>query len=161
MSLEKLLPCSHTPCLTTTKPPKDFASMSTASTLPSKMIQLSTTTTLMKRSGFPQFHPTTLQLIAVSLFQVALFTDYIERDRQYWTNQNHIMILMGQDFAYQDANMWYKNIDKLMKGMNANTTNSKINLLYSTPSCYLKALNDAGQTWSTKTDDFMPLSSSK
>ena len=27
-------------------------------------------------------------------------------------------ILLGEDFNYQDANMWYKNLDKLMKYMN-------------------------------------------
>lgn len=34
-----------------------------------------------------------------------------------------------------------------------------MNLFYSTPSCYLKALHDANITWPTKTDDFFPYSS--
>ncbi|GFR67170.1 alpha-mannosidase [Elysia marginata] len=33
---------------------------------------------------------------------------------------------------------------------------SQINLLYSTPSCYLKHLNDDDLTWTTKQDDFFP-----
>lgn len=34
-----------------------------------------------------------------------------------------------------------------------------MNLFYSTPSCYLKSLHDAGITWPTKTDDFFPYAS--
>lgn len=36
---------------------------------------------------------------------------------------------------------------------------SDINLFYSTPSCYLKALHDAEITWPEKTDDFFPYAS--
>lgn len=36
---------------------------------------------------------------------------------------------------------------------------SNINLLYSTPSCYLKSLHDAGISWPTKGDDFFPYAS--
>ena len=36
---------------------------------------------------------------------------------------------------------------------------SRVNVLYSTPSCYLYALNLANQTYSTKTDDFFPYAS--
>lgn len=28
---------------------------------------------------------------------------------------NNILITMGEDFNYQDANMWFTNIDKLIK----------------------------------------------
>uniref|UniRef100_A0A1I8QD07 Alpha-mannosidase n=1 Tax=Stomoxys calcitrans TaxID=35570 RepID=A0A1I8QD07_STOCA len=73
---------------------------------------------------------------------------------------NHILVTMGENFHYQNANMWYKNLDKLIKYANARQANgSNINLLYSTPSCYLKALHDAGLTWPTKDDDFFPYAS--
>jgi hypothetical protein len=36
---------------------------------------------------------------------------------------------------------------------------SDINVFYSTPSCYLYALNKAGKKWTTKNDDFFPYSS--
>ena len=36
---------------------------------------------------------------------------------------------------------------------------SLFNLVYSTPSCYVKALNDLDRTWPTKTDDFFPYGS--
>jgi lysosomal alpha-mannosidase len=41
----------------------------------------------------------------------------------------------------------------------ANARNEGVNLFYSTPSCYIKAVNEAGRIWPTKTDDFFPYSS--
>lgn len=28
---------------------------------------------------------------------------------------NHLLLTMGEDFNYQSADMWYKNLDKLIK----------------------------------------------
>jgi len=39
------------------------------------------------------------------------------------------------------------------------TSGSLFNLFYSTPSCYVKALNDLNRSWSSKTDDFFPYGS--
>lgn len=74
---------------------------------------------------------------------------------------NHIMMTMGSDFQYQNAAHWYKNMDKLIQYVNAlqQTNNSKVNVLYSTPSCYVYQLNKAGKTWTTKDDDFFPYAS--
>ena len=68
---------------------------------------------------------------------------------------------MGEDFNYNNAKVWYKNLDKLIKYVNGQqTTNGlRINAFYSTPSCYLKSLNDAGKTWPIKSDDFFPYAS--
>ncbi|XP_048377727.1 lysosomal alpha-mannosidase isoform X2 [Stegostoma tigrinum] len=69
----------------------------------------------------------------------------------------HIIMTMGSDFHFQDANMWYKNLDKLIKYVNAaQKTGNNVNVLYSTPSCYLYQLNRANLTWSVKSDDFFP-----
>jgi lysosomal alpha-mannosidase len=32
---------------------------------------------------------------------------------------NHIINTMGSDFQYENANEWYKNLDKLIKYVNA------------------------------------------
>ncbi|CAF3547776.1 unnamed protein product [Rotaria sp. Silwood1] len=70
---------------------------------------------------------------------------------------NHIIMTMGSDFQYENANQWYKNLDKLIKYVNAEQANgSNVNVFYSTPSCYLYALNKIDRTWTTKTDDFFP-----
>ncbi|KAL3066290.1 hypothetical protein OYC64_016277 [Pagothenia borchgrevinki] len=70
---------------------------------------------------------------------------------------NHIIMTMGSDFQYENANLWYKNLDKLIRYVNAEQANGgKVNVLYSTPSCYLQELHRANSTWALKTDDFFP-----
>ena len=55
---------------------------------------------------------------------------------------------MGSDFQYENANLWYKNLDKLIHYVNAQQANGvKVNVLYSTPSCYLQELHRANLTW--------------
>ncbi|XP_076327158.1 LOW QUALITY PROTEIN: lysosomal alpha-mannosidase-like [Tachypleus tridentatus] len=81
-----------------------------------------------------------------------------EQAKLYATN--HIVMTMGEDFNYQNANLWYKNLDKIIKYVNEKQINgSKVNVFYSTPSCYLYALNQANKTWPTKSDDFFPYAS--
>ena len=50
-------------------------------------------------------------------------------------------------------------MDKIRNYFNKNQDKFGINILYSTPSCYLKSLNDAEKTWPRKTDDFFPYAS--
>lgn len=53
-----------------------------------------------------------------------------------------------------------KNVAYVCRYVNAEQIkNSSVNVFYSTPSCYLKAVHDAGQTWTTKHDDFFPYAS--
>lgn len=55
---------------------------------------------------------------------------------------------MGSDFQYENANLWYKNLDKLIRYVNQKQSNgSEVNVLYSTPSCYLQELHRANLTW--------------
>ncbi|XP_041266700.1 lysosomal alpha-mannosidase [Onychostruthus taczanowskii] len=77
--------------------------------------------------------------------------------RHYRTN--HILMTMGSDFHYENANLWFKNLDKLIAHTNARQANgSRVHALYSTPSCYLWELHRANLTWPLKTDDFFPYS---
>ncbi|KAM3623462.1 uncharacterized protein V6R79_011495 [Siganus canaliculatus] len=70
---------------------------------------------------------------------------------------NHIIMTMGSDFQYENANLWYKNLDKLIYYVNSlQASGSNVNVLYSTPSCYLQELHKANLTWALKTDDFFP-----
>lgn len=80
----------------------------------------------------------------------------IQEQAKYYKTKD-LIHTMGSDFQYQNALPWYKNLDLLMKYVNEK--NSSINVIYSTPTCYLKALHDANITWNTKTDDFFPYSS--
>ena len=77
-----------------------------------------------------------------------------------WTKTSNVITTMGEDFNYADAHGWFKNLDKLIRYVNMRqSSGSKVNLFYSTPSCYVKAQNEAGLTWSTKSDDFFPYAS--
>ncbi|KAL2333816.1 hypothetical protein Fmac_015029 [Flemingia macrophylla] len=69
------------------------------------------------------------------------------------TRTNHIMWTMGDDFQYQYAESWFKQMDKLIHYVNKD---GRVNALYSTPSIYTKAKNAANQTWPLKIDDYFP-----
>lgn len=76
---------------------------------------------------------------------------------------NHIMLPMGSDFQYTNAQMWYENLDGLINFANekAKAGESKLSLFYSTPTCYERAARNAEDISSTapKTDDFFPYAS--
>ncbi|ESO84761.1 hypothetical protein LOTGIDRAFT_207233 [Lottia gigantea] len=89
---------------------------------------------------------------------IMLSSSFMFQAKHYQTK--HLIWTMGSDFQYSNAHTWYKNLDKLIKYANAMQSNgSKVNLLYSTPSCYLDQLNKAGLKWTTKEDDFFPYAS--
>lgn len=91
--------------------------------------------------------------------KVANFTRIINSQaKEYATN--NLILTMGSDFQYQNAPIWFKNLDKLIAAMEAEKRNgSKINVFYSTPSCYLYSLYQANRTWTLKSDDFFPYGS--
>ncbi|CAH0546121.1 unnamed protein product [Brassicogethes aeneus] len=74
-----------------------------------------------------------------------------------WFPTNNLLFTMGGDFQYQSAEMLYMNMDRLIKIFKNHT---EINVIYSTPSCYLKAVNDAKPNLTLKTDDFFPYGNS-
>ncbi|XP_012143157.2 lysosomal alpha-mannosidase II isoform X2 [Megachile rotundata] len=73
-------------------------------------------------------------------------------------NTNNVIFTMGEDFNYQHAEMWFTNLDRLMRYVKEEK-GSEVNIFYSTPSCYLKAVHDANLQWTTKADDFFPYAS--
>jgi lysosomal alpha-mannosidase len=82
---------------------------------------------------------------------------FIETYSSGYRSNRHVLFTMGQDFSYQVAHKTFKNIDKLIKYMNERTDSTGYHLLYSTPSCYVKAVNeDVLEPWPEKTDDFFP-----
>ncbi|KAI8490965.1 mannose metabolic process [Branchiostoma belcheri] len=64
----------------------------------------------------------------------------LEQAKHFRTD--HIMWTMGSDFQYQAAHTWFKNMDKLIAHTNS-MENTKVNLLYSSPSCYVYHKNNA------------------
>ena len=70
---------------------------------------------------------------------------------------SNLIMTMGSDFQYSNAHLWFKNLDKLMVYVNQRQDNgSKVNIFYSTTSCYLYSLYKSNQKWPVKTDDFFP-----
>ncbi|KAJ0182989.1 hypothetical protein K1T71_000965 [Dendrolimus kikuchii] len=68
------------------------------------------------------------------------FIAQLERQAKYYDHDN-LMVTMGGDFTYQSAANWFMNIDKLINHVNTHPANiSDINIFYSTPSCYMKAI---------------------
>ena len=94
--------------------------------------------------------------------QVSDFID-LALEEHSMTNSKHILFMMGQDFAFMAAQINYKNMDSLIENANKLTDETGVHLLYSTPMCYLDAVNrDHGQEeWSTVTTDFFPYKNSK
>lgn len=90
--------------------------------------------------------------------RLADFMAYV-REQQNFYKTNNVPVTMGNDFNYQSPPHWFINLDKLIKYANENSSATKVNLLYSTPSCYLKSLYEANTTWSVKHDDFFPYAS--
>ncbi|CAG9536717.1 unnamed protein product [Cercopithifilaria johnstoni] len=91
--------------------------------------------------------------------RVNKFVEYVKKQASH-QRTNHIMLLMGGDFQYTAANQWYINLDKLISLIRKNKTLSeKINIFYSTPSCYLMALKEAHPKLPRKLDDFFPYAS--
>ncbi|KAL9245638.1 hypothetical protein vseg_019263 [Gypsophila vaccaria] len=69
------------------------------------------------------------------------------------TQTNHIMWTMGDDFSYQYAESWFKEMDKLIHHVNKD---GRVKALYSTPSLYVDAKYAANETWPLKSHDYFP-----
>ncbi|KAF5294472.1 hypothetical protein FQR65_LT01598 [Abscondita terminalis] len=91
--------------------------------------------------------------------KVSYFNEHIINQSESYSSSN-IMVAMGNDFTYQDAHYNYKNLDILIKAyedtVQRNPQGKRIRLFYSTPSCYLKAVNDEKLSYKIKIDDFIP-----
>ena len=64
-----------------------------------------------------------------------------------------VMLTMGSDFQYENANEWFKNLDKIIHHVNLD---GRVNVFYSTPAKYADAKLAQKNQWTTKTDDFFP-----
>lgn len=90
-----------------------------------------------------------------------MFEETVLSNMTKYQSETNLMLTMGGDFNFQIANLNYQNLDKLIKYVNERSEETGIRAFYSTPSCFLKALNDESLTWPTKTDDFFPYADGK
>nr|CAD2164236.1 unnamed protein product [Meloidogyne enterolobii] len=78
----------------------------------------------------------------------------------------HVLMTMGGDFHYSNANQWFTQLDKLISAINSRTNKTGIYAFYSTPGCYAKALELVESNLLTKSfpskinGDFFPYASS-
>eukprot|EP00250_Pteridium_aquilinum_P013927 c21663_g1_i1 orf=147-3290(+) len=70
---------------------------------------------------------------------------------------NHLMWTMGDDFAYEYANTWFKQMDKLVHYVNKD---GRVNTFYSTPSIYVDMKEASNITWPLKLEDYFPYADS-
>ena len=68
----------------------------------------------------------------------------------------HIMFNIGADFQYENANEYFKSLDRLIDAVNAD---GRVSAAYSTPLEYVRAVQSAGLSWTVKTEDFFPCTS--
>ena len=66
------------------------------------------------------------------------------------------MHTFGEDFTYGNATRNFENMDKLVYFINKFKYVFGIELIYSTPSEYLKAVNTLKKEYNVKKDDFFP-----
>ncbi|CAI2376469.1 unnamed protein product [Moneuplotes crassus] len=69
---------------------------------------------------------------------------------------NHLLVPFGDDFNFENSKRYFMNIDKLIKGFNAKYDD--IEMFYSTPEEYIKAVNEIDIELPTKYDDLFPYS---
>nr|XP_008200004.1 PREDICTED: lysosomal alpha-mannosidase [Tribolium castaneum] len=94
--------------------------------------------------------------------RVGEFADFVREQAKHYPT-NNILVTMGDDFRYEAAMTTYMNLDLLIKGFETfeqKVDDKRIKVLYSTPSCYTKAVHDYvnsnNQALELKTDDFFP-----
>lgn len=81
---------------------------------------------------------------------------FVQAALQYanWTLGNNVMFTMGSDFQYENAQMWYKNLDKMIHYVNKD---GRVNAFYSNPEQYTKAKNEEKLQFPIREGDFFPI----
>lgn len=67
-----------------------------------------------KKSNFGDENFVGTQVQSQNFLQVDEFIQYVTNMSSMYRT-NNVIITMGEDFNYQSAHMWYKNLDKLIK----------------------------------------------
>jgi len=70
-------------------------------------------------------------------------------------NDENIMVLMGDDFAYLDAFETFRKVEIMIKHANR-LQEVNMTFIMSTPSRFTDALKKEKVTWPVKTDDLFP-----
>ncbi|XP_035819351.1 probable alpha-mannosidase At5g66150 isoform X4 [Zea mays] len=115
-------------------------------------------TTLGHRMIKKQFNKTPRAGWQIDPFGHSAVQAYLLGAEANFTRTNHIMWTMGDDFSYQYAESWFRNMDKLIYHVNKD---GRVHALYSTPSIYTDAKHFSNISWPVKYDDDFPYADSK
>jgi hypothetical protein len=90
-----------------------------------------------------------------------IYNDFYQMSQAYRTN--NILFLYGDDFAFQEANKSFQNIEAMMKAFQDDYyLKDKIQFFYSTPNRYFNALKTSEVEFPTYSEiDFFPYSDMK
>ena len=143
---------------------RHYPTLCSTTTLTQTLLQLSLSHSLTHCTKYYCTHPypnythpyPTLTLTLTYLTLTALhpeFEDACTKEASI-TRGINIAFKMGGDFTYSNADMWYRNVDKLIDYMNKlyAQKKSRWNVFYSNPSIYVFAKNAENLTWPLKGD---------
>ena len=85
---------------------------------------------------------------------VEKFVSYVQLQANAYLGSD-IMLTMGSDFNYENADTWFANMDALIHYVNLD---GRVNVMYSTPSIYTDAKLASVPSWPINTADYVPYS---
>lgn len=87
--------------------------------------------------------------------KVQNIVNYLKDAAESYRHPGEIYHLVGDDFAFNESDITYRNIDLLIDKINSNDSYN-LNIFYSTPNRYMKRIKEIQELYTIKTDDFMP-----
>ena len=82
--------------------------------------------------------------------------------KEDYVSDTDLLVLMGDDFRFQNAHQYFTSSDRLIAYYNAHDgKDANVELIYSTPSMYVDAIAKNEIVWSTKYDDMFPYADDK
>ena len=70
--------------------------------------------------------------------------------------ERNLLVMMGQDYAYENAGQNYKKMDSMIKYIESNYKDLNMEFKYSTPSDYMMAVKEEKLKYPTYTNDLFP-----
>ena len=109
-----------------------------------------------KNINLPSFSETTVN----NSTRVQGIVNYLKEITDSYLHPGEIYHLVGDDFAFNESDITFRNLDLLIERINSNDSYN-LELFYSTPNKYMKRIKEIQSLYTIKTDDFMPYADNK